>query len=102
MILCCVSTANANNSLSSKESCEQQGGTWGRFGLMEIDQCDLPTKDANKICSDTSECESVCFTEDSIPRGSSARGKCYSRTITLGTCLNLVKNGIAQGQVCED
>lgn len=83
-------------------SCEELGGAWGRFGLMEIDQCNLPTNDANKVCNDTSECESVCFTVEPIAKGAKANGRCYSKTITLGTCLNLVHDGIAQGQVCED
>ncbi len=83
-------------------SCERLGGTWGRFGLMEIDQCNMPTTDANKVCNDSSECEGVCFTDTHARKGTETNGQCYSKTITLGTCLNLVHDGVAQGQVCED
>jgi hypothetical protein len=83
-------------------SCEKLEGTWGRFGLMEIDQCNLSTTDASKVCSDSSECESVCFTDAPAPKGTKTNGQCYSETLTLGTCLNLVRAGVAQGQVCED
>jgi len=94
--------ATANSPKSSQIICEEVGGTWGRYGLMEVDQCNLPTSDANKICTDSAECEGVCFTEEPAPKGSTVSGICYGWTITLGTCLNLVKNGISQGQICED
>lgn len=83
-------------------SCEKLGGSWGRFGLMKIDQCNLPTTDADKVCSDSSECEGVCFTDAPVPKGTKTNGQCFHKTITLGTCLNLIHDGIAQGQVCED
>ena len=94
--------ATANNPKGSQITCEEVGGIWGRYGLMEVDQCNLPTSDVNKTCTDSAECEGVCFTEESAPKGSAVSGICYGWTITLGTCLNLVKNGIAQGQICED
>ncbi len=83
-------------------SCEARGGQWGRFGLMEKDQCNLPTADAGKKCSDHSECESDCITEDSVPAGTKATGKCFGRTVTLGRCMNGVKDGKAQGVICVD
>jgi hypothetical protein len=92
----------AGDTPNDQVSCERPGGTWGRFGLMEIDQCNLPTTDANKVCNDSSECEGVCFTDAPTPKGTKTNGQCYSNTITLGTCLNLVHDGVAQGQVCED
>jgi hypothetical protein len=97
-----ASVATANNPKYSQIACEEVGGIWGRYGLLEVDQCNLPTNDANKICTDSSECEGVCFTEESAPKDTKISGICYGWTITLGTCLNLIKNGIAQGQICED
>lgn len=83
-------------------SCEAQGGRWGRFGLMEKEQCDRPTTDAGKECSDHSECESACVTEDAVPSGTEVIGKCFGWTVTLGTCMNIVKDGKAQGRICVD
>jgi hypothetical protein len=94
--------ALAGSAPGDQLSCEKLGGAWGRFGLMEIDQCNLPTTDANKGCNDSSDCEGVCFTDAAVPQGTKTNGQCYNKTITLGTCLNLVHDGIAQGQVCED
>ena len=97
-----LSTVVVADPLQNEQSCKKQGGIWGKFGLMEIHQCNLPANDANKICIDSSQCEGVCFVDAPTAKGAHTKGRCYARTITLGTCLNLVKNGIAQGQVCED
>lgn len=83
-------------------SCESQGGNWGRFGLLQKEQCNLPTSDAGKECFDHSACKSVCVADDSVLAGDKVTGKCYGWTITLGTCLNYVKDGKAQGIICED
>lgn len=87
---------------TDQASCEAQGGTWGRPSLMEKKQCNRPTADAGKKCSDHSECESDCVTEDSVPAGTEATGKCFGWTVTLGKCMNLVKDGKAQGVICVD
>jgi hypothetical protein len=97
-----AATVLAGGAPGDQLSCERLGGAWGRFGLMEIDQCNLPTTDADKVCIDSSDCEGVCFTDAAVSKGAKTNGQCYSKTITLGTCLNLVHDGIAQGQVCED
>lgn len=94
--------ADGRKNISHKATCEKQGGRWGRFGLMAKEQCNRPTADAGKECSDHSECESDCVTEDSIPAGTEVTGKCFGWTVTLGTCMNLVKDGKAQGLICVD
>ena len=79
--------------------------TWrhtGKFGLLEIDQCDLLASDAGEACSDHSDCESVCESKDSVASESAASGVCFGRTVVLGTCLNYVEGGIAQGILCVD
>ena len=102
LILVWVEIALAGSAPRDQASCKELGGAWGKFGLMEINQCNLPTNDANNVCVDSSECGGVCFTDEHIPKGTKVNGRCYSKTITLGTCLNLVHEGIAQGQICED
>lgn len=100
--LAAVSLAGLADPPRSKQACEAAGGIWGRFGLMTVDQCDMPTSDAGKPCSGHAECESSCVADDSVKAGSHTRGICYHRSIVLGTCLNGVKDGIAQGVVCVD
>ncbi len=97
-----ASVLGANNFPTDKQSCETQGGVWGTFGLLVKEQCDMPTSDEGKACADNTQCESVCVADDSVRKGKSATGKCYGRTVTLGTCLNYVKDGKAQGALCED
>lgn len=92
----------SSTSPQDQASCEAQGGRWGRFGLMEKEQCNLATSDAGKKCSDHNDCESDCVTEDSVPAGTEVTGKCYEWTVMLGRCLNGVKNGKAQGVICVD
>ena len=86
----------------NQEECTARGGRWGRFGLREIDQCDMPSSDAGKCCTDSSECQSSCVTKDNVQSGKRAVGKCFERTLTLGTCLNYVEKGKAKGVICED
>ncbi len=97
-----VESLLAGSAPRDQASCAELGGAWGKFGLLEIEQCNLPTNDANNVCSDSFECEGVCFTDEQFPSGTKVNGRCYSKTITLGTCLNLIHDGVAQGQVCED
>jgi hypothetical protein len=95
LIFAWVEILLAGSAPMDQASCKELGGAWGKFGLMEIDQCNLPTNDANNVCSDSSGGEGVCFTDDHIPSGTKVNGRCYSQTITLGTCLNLVHDGVA-------
>lgn len=45
---------------STKQECEAAGGNWGRWGLLVEERCNLPTRDAGKSCSDSSQCQSAC------------------------------------------
>jgi hypothetical protein len=83
-------------------TCKQQGGVWDRFGLLEKEECSMRTRDAGSACTTDTQCHSVCITDDSAEKGSRVTGRCFARTMTRGTCLNYVKDGIAQGQVCVD
>lgn len=86
----------------SESECVSLGGTWGHFGSMQVEMCDLPTRDAARPCRNEGDCESLCITADSVSTGESVVGSCFSRSVTLGTCLNHVDGGAAQGVVCID
>lgn len=47
-----------------RNDCEENRGQWeGQSGRGRIQGCNLPTKDAGKLCSDSSECESACVAD---------------------------------------
>ena len=102
MVVLVVSCLRTEPVPSARVDCEERGGNWGRFGLLELDQCDLPTPDAGKACSSHDDCESACVTDDSVVPHTATSGVCFGRTITLGTCLNHVDGGTAQGILCVD
>lgn len=83
-------------------SCEARGGRWGRWGEYVKEECQYRTRDAGKTCLDSSGCESVCVTEDSVPAGQEARGECWEWKIERGYCLNFIQDGKAQGVTCVD
>ncbi len=95
---------------ADKESCEKLGGKWGRFGAdaPPAGECNLPTKDAGKVCSGSSECEGDCIAELSQSDWNKAtngivytKGKCTAWKITVG-CQAFVENGKVQGILCKD
>jgi hypothetical protein len=45
----------------SKADCLTRHGKWGHFGRMVKEQCNLPTSDTGKACTDSGQCQSVCF-----------------------------------------
>jgi len=88
--------------ISSQKDCELLGGIWGPFGMLAVEDCNLPSRDAGQPCKDHSECQSSCITDESVPAGQKVVGRCYEWTITRGTCLNEVWKSVAQGVICVD
>lgn len=93
-----------------KVTCEAQGGRWGRIGLSPVEQCNLPTPDAGKVCSDSSDCTGMCIADlskadyDRVWRDKAViqtSGKCAPWRITVG-CVPQVTNGKVQGIICID
>ena len=91
----------------SKEACEAMGGSWGRVGLNPEEVCNLPTSDAGKICSGSSECEGSCIADLSSEDYQKAQhenlytnGKCTRWKMTVG-CLAFVEDGEVQN-ICVD
>ena len=82
----------------NEADCNEANGQWGRFGLYQIEECNVPTPDVGRICTDSFECISACVSE--LPTGDS--GTCYGWTIVRGTCLNYVEDGKVNGTLCVD
>lgn len=100
MIVVLCSPVCAEDAPTNKQECDAIGGQWEQFGTITV--CNRPTKDAGKACTDGRDCESACVTDEAQAANSKISGKCYSRTSTVGTCLNYVVDGVAQGTECED
>jgi hypothetical protein len=86
----------------TKESCEKAGGKWGiwRDTPEAQPECNLPTSDAGKECTDSSQCESYCQAPEGAEIGSKATGKCYAWKKPLTGCMQEVKEGIVQVKWC--
>jgi hypothetical protein len=91
-----------------KVSCEEIGGIWKKMGPRPFEECNIPTKDAGKVCSESKICEGVCLadlTYDQIKDGMKGKkiktlGKCSSVIKVMG-CRAYVYQGWAQ-VVCAD
>jgi len=91
------------------ESCIAQGGIWGPIGLSPEPSCMLPTTDAGKVCSDSSECQAACVAELSQMESDLIRnhipvmttGKCTAWIGSVG-CKAYVENGVVNGVLCVD
>jgi hypothetical protein len=72
-----------------KISCEKAGGLWKKPGPRPTEECNIPTKDAGKVCSGSKECEGVCLADlnsEDMSRG--MRGKLFK---TQGKCSDYIK-----------
>lgn len=65
---------------NDKQSCENIGGKWGSVGDVSPNTppyCNMPTNDAGKSCTDSSQCQSFCQAPTGTKRGTPATGACY-------------------------
>ena len=51
-------------------------GVW-RDGPETYPECNMPTLDAGKACSDSSQCESYCQAPKGVKIDTEATGQCY-------------------------
>lgn len=103
-------TAATPTAPTNKTDCEAAGGKWGGVGIFPAKVCNLPTKDAGKICSDGSECEGDCIAElsksqlDQVMYSHATfytKGKCTARRIVV-SCHPVVRRGMVKGLLCRD
>jgi hypothetical protein len=102
--------SNAIATPKDQASCQALGGRWGAIGIFPAKVCNLPTKDAGKVCSDSSECDGDCIAELSKAQLEQAmrfratfhtNGKCTAWKMVLG-CKPVVRNGTVKGLLCRD
>lgn len=86
---------------TSKEKCDEAGGTWKQWGLLPEPSCKIPTSDAGISCNSSSECESTCI-QDPNTVTSEVKGVCYKWDRLLGECYSEVENGEITIALCID
>ena len=84
------------------QACAAAGGTWRKVGMLRQELCDMPTHDAGKSCSSSSECESICVAPKDADLTKPVTGSCYRSFMLLGTCLARVENGKVESAQCTD
>jgi hypothetical protein len=78
-----------------KALCEQCGGVWGIGPHPE--GCNPPNMDADKSCTDSSQCVGLCFAEDDYENA--RKGKCSKIKFVFG-CYSEIVKGRAQPISC--
>jgi hypothetical protein len=78
----------------SAGACRRAGGS--RTGIVG-QACVFPTPDAGKTCTDSTQCQSGCFTQEE----GATEGQCAAFTSTFG-CRSEVVNGVAEPSLCVD
>ncbi len=96
-----VSLVEQARALSSRQSCEAEGGAWQKLGKLQREACVLSASDAGKSCSNKSDCEVTCITKERGKTGSEVAGQCYHSTNLFG-CRTYVSSGVAQPTLCID
>lgn len=87
--------------LAVESVCESVGGKWDKLGssVNASFVCNTPTKDAGRFCSDSSQCESYCKTNQTLQEGSIAPGICHEWK--YAECIQEVKDGMARPFTCN-
>lgn len=91
--------------LRLKEACQSEGG----FFVEALEVCQLPAADAEKSCTDSSECESFCeadLSADEITKIANKEqlektGSCGKWKNFFSGCFYTVENGVVD-KVCAD
>lgn len=86
--------------VNSLQECSQIGGKWEKLGMLQKEQCQIYSKDANKPCFAGFQCD-LGSCEASINSGPLALGKCSSVLRRYG-CSTEIHFGIAGTSICVD
>jgi len=79
----------------NEEECLDAGGEWGLFYYGGTLQCNLPTSDAGKECTDSSQCEGNCEAKESAEIGSEDTGMCAENKLPY-RCMMKIENGVVE------
>lgn len=102
LILAVGSGTVAASAPTTAEECAARGGSWRRMGMAQTEVCEMPTGDAGKPCSDSSECESYCVAPEGVEKGAVVTGTCHGTFLRLGYCFAEVTKGHAEQSACRD
>ena len=78
---------------SERTLCESKGGSYEANGMAQIFMCDMPATDAGIACTDSNDCEGLCFSENGT-------GTCSPTTINFG-CIPILEDG-EEVTICID
>lgn len=81
--------------------CRAKGGSVSASGLRAQPHCVVPTKDANRPCSDSAECQAGCIAVQPTPPAGTPLGRCKPNDEPFG-CFAEVLNGRVQPMLCVD
>ena len=83
--------------------CQARGGIYGPVCLSGSMECVMRYPDANRPCTDGSQCQGgACYYEGSTPRPNQrVSGHCVQSSNPCG-CHARVENGVTQGALCVD
>jgi hypothetical protein len=84
-----------------RAECAAKGGTISTAGLAAKPHCVLPTRDAGRPCTSSSQCEAGCIAPKSTPPNTSVTGRCKADTEPFG-CRAHVEDGKVQPTMCID
>lgn len=82
---------------ATKQECLRKGGMWQKWGLAQLEYCQIPAPDGGQPCNDASECSvgsCISFSRE-LP------GECQTYKNTFG-CFSEVKNGEVALALCVD
>lgn len=81
----------------TQEECDQKGGVWQTWGLLNMEYCQIPAPDGGETCYDSSQCSlKRCISyENKIP------GECQTYENTFG-CFSYIENGRVSSAICID
>ena len=106
-------------------ACIAAGGRWGVHGMMALELCDRPTRDAGRRCTSDADCEGPCIETGAEPLGDSALpagvtaspcgpgqnarirvGRCHDRSLRFGcyprvtrVVVECVRSGPSRGRL---
>lgn len=91
-----------NHSLGalSEADCAMRNGVWSGVEGAEVALCQARVTDGGKACTDHSQCQGFCVTEESAEYGSRAAGVC-TRDYYHSDCVQGVSRGRAEAIVCR-